>query len=1640
MGTPTNYLIAASVCLAFAYLIYLLFFRKETNFRQRRFFLIFAAVFSLLLPTGSYYILLPLTTKTEIQKEILAPSPVLESPNPRAAAPDFYPVNPVSLPDTEPVKKSRSIDWLQALQYLYIAGVIVLLLRFIVQLVTINIWYYRSRKVKQPLFTLLFHERFSTPFSFFNWIFLTEKRLPETDFEKIIAHESVHVKQRHSFDAVFFELLCIFMWFNPFVWMMRRSINLTHEFLADEGAIQSGIDSLHYQALMVNQVAEANIVSVTSHFNKSLLSQRIKMIANSRLYKKAKYKILVLAPVALVLFLFIAGVNGLDKRKVLYRNLKKDAVISKVFSKDEIKDLVELRLMTDEMVVNVTGEPDTKIAYQKFNESLSSRSTMKEVMEAITIPHDSLVVLVKSSPAFLQIYDVSNVNYMNFSLNREGKVMEFLRELSKLDSIYSDVLNEIEIAGDISPSTISSFIKEPYKYNMESEAEQLYACIIYGILSNKITYRNETKYDSKAVELNNSGAAMILNDPEGALGLFNKALEIQPDLPSALLNSAKIYIKLYEFDKAKQRLRKLTEIRSEEPEYWRVLGLVYDLEGDTQNAMKMYEKSFQIYEKMLGTDNRDKLYIAKINLASLYILMGNVEKGRELCDVLKEEYPDRSELIEGMETNLTRETIFANLQNPKLNNLFHRDTEIIIQHPEEYSKNFLKGIYNRPPEYRRIELKGNQLILNDIDIYSLPDYIDLDKQYQMEGKNDNVQVSLSFTRNTYSSIRYLVNVKQKGKPEKQYTGEAEMLSTFFFGKEWVKDDRKNETFAAEQFLNDKDGEWINIKIGEDGPGKLRVVIETGDFKCPTLRTKTTTSQVKDSRQGVESENSNGGSGNAGEIIILTELPKLNSYLADSIRQASNNFSLLVSSSQISPSAKIKVDGIVFEVAWDLDNRVSYIMTTDTNFSTAEGIRINTTLIELKKLQEVKIFKMPGWAYYAVLNSGWGVAFSVDKTMTGRELLDSDRIQWIFKRPGFRTETTSSTEKGSWHNIEKENSSSVLGNAKLQEECGCFNGIGSSEADKPSLVAEFSNGVSVSVCGYERERISDTEVVISEFNIFDCKTGKSLLEYSAVHTCNVKLAEGKLYITELEDLPAGENWKWESIPMMQEYLFVNGDNLSKSPRKFVYQEINIPKTMVDRFLQEVRNLKGKGYNKDFETILGRLALLALNGNIEAKNILSNFETYFNSSPDGSVAELLNRWTSLIYREKDNQSQRNTVAEASVNETNLQKDYQLVVSDFIKVIKSNNVEKIADNVAYPLKREYPVPSIKNKQEFINHYKEVFDDNLKHEIINSNPATDWSAVGWRGIMLKQGIVWLDYNGRLIGLNYQPKEEKLLKEQLIETDKETIYPSLSKFEKPICVFETSEYRIRIDDLGDGNYRYASWSINKSMKDKPDQVIENGEITFEGSGGNHTYKFENAGYRYECSVMLLRKENSTPAIFKIFEGNQELKSQNAKIVEGRFSGEVMKYSSKLLSSENDLGDLRNMDVQTLFARLRFKPTLDFMPDPDEEKFIVYGETYGNDLISGIRLDVRNWLSHDDLKFLMSNLESQEPCKSMMSIFSSWRPDVESTIGGFAALFLDYYRKNQLFHPLVATPTTTPEMIEELKEWWDNYKNETNRK
>jgi hypothetical protein len=82
--------------------------------------------------------------------------------------------------------------------------------------------------------------------------------------------------------------------------------------------------------------------------------------------------------------------------------------------------------------------------------------------------------------------------------------------------------------------------------------------------------------------------------------------------------------------------------------------------------------------------------------------------------------------------------------------------------------------------------------------------------------------------------------------------------------------------------------------------------------------------------------------------------------------------------------------------------------------------------------------------------------------------------------------------------------------------------------------------------------------------------------------------------------------------------------------------------------------------------------------------------------------------------------------SVSGQDLSVKSQKIIRNFIETIKTKNKDKIANQVRFPLKREYPIPEIKNKDEFIKRFSEVFDNKLISEIANSKIKEDWSEMG--------------------------------------------------------------------------------------------------------------------------------------------------------------------------------------------------------------------------------------------------------------------------------------------------------------------------
>lgn len=226
-----------------------------------------------------------------------------------------------------------------------------------------------------------------------------------------------------------------------------------------------------------------------------------------------------------------------------------------------------------------------------------------------------------------------------------------------------------------------------------------------------------------------------------------------------------------------------------------------------------------------------------------------------------------------------------------------------------------------------------------------------------------------------------------------------------------------------------------------------------------------------------------------------------------------------------------------------------------------------------------------------------------------------------------------------------------------------------------------------------------------------------------------------------------------------------------------------------------------------------------------------------------------------------------------------EHKKVITDFINYFKNNDREEIALLVSYPLKREYPIPEVKDREKFLRRFDEIFDSKLIAMIVISNPSKDWSAVGWRGIMLGNGSVWIDYDGTLIAVNYQSDAEVNKKAELIEFEKANLHSSVKQFSNPICILLTKKYKIRIDEMSNGKYRYASWKITAPMIDKPDIIIQNGEYVPEGSGGNHHYTFKNGKYIYECGIVLISEDDSAPAYLTIYKDDKEILNEPATVL-----------------------------------------------------------------------------------------------------------------------------------------------------------------
>ena len=140
-------------------------------------------------------------------------------------------------------------------------------------------------------------------------VFINSNLHTEDELREIVRHEFVHVRQKHTIDIIWAELLCIINWYNPFAWLLKRSIRQNLEFIADNKVVENGIDKKQYQYLLLKVIGN-NQYSIATKFNFSSLKKRIAMMNKTKSARLQVGRFLFLVPVlAIILLAFRKSFN-----------------------------------------------------------------------------------------------------------------------------------------------------------------------------------------------------------------------------------------------------------------------------------------------------------------------------------------------------------------------------------------------------------------------------------------------------------------------------------------------------------------------------------------------------------------------------------------------------------------------------------------------------------------------------------------------------------------------------------------------------------------------------------------------------------------------------------------------------------------------------------------------------------------------------------------------------------------------------------------------------------------------------------------------------------------------------------------------------------------------------------------------------------------------------------------------------------------------------------------------------------------------------------------------------------------------------------------------------------------------------------
>lgn len=260
------------------------------------------------------------------------------------------------------------------------------------------------------------------PFSFFNRIVVSEKTLENPNLEMIVNHEMVHVKERHTLDILFAEILFLFQWFNPFAWLIRDAMRNNLEYLTDN-QITKYHNAEAYQLAMVGLAHKKGVAPFLTALNGSQLKNRIIMMKKKTENRYSLLKQLVVLPVLAIL------VMGLSNKEVKTEFVQTDELSSTASTVEKVKkDLKSMVIVVDGEVIP-SSHPKLK------NINFSKKFDSGEICKALNLQNvkaNTMVLDDEGSPTL----------YIRTSNYNPGTNLEFEKHTTRNITLNSNKLTK----------------------------------------------------------------------------------------------------------------------------------------------------------------------------------------------------------------------------------------------------------------------------------------------------------------------------------------------------------------------------------------------------------------------------------------------------------------------------------------------------------------------------------------------------------------------------------------------------------------------------------------------------------------------------------------------------------------------------------------------------------------------------------------------------------------------------------------------------------------------------------------------------------------------------------------------------------------------------------------------------------------------------------------------------------------------------------------------------------------------------------------------------------------------------------------------------------------------------------------------